>query len=269
MPSPRSQFPARGRGLRAGARRRLQLLAANARLARALEQAQDGHRAKSAFVAGLSHQLRNPLTSILLGSEMLAEDLGKLGQADLTRDAERINEAGRLLLAMLDDLLDLTRLEAGRMQFNRVETDPVALAAQVVQACLPLARSNNNALLASVVGAPAPLVTDPDKLGQILFHLVNNGLKFSRGGTVTVEVGGDGPARWFTVRDTGIGMNTDQVDRIRQDFARPIESQPRTFGIAGLGLTLCNVLSRGLGGSLQIDQPLDGGIAFTLRLTSA
>ena len=266
MAAPRTQA-ALTRHLRrsASARRRIRLLAENAALARARDEAEAAHRAKSAFLAGLSHRLRTPLSTILLCGELLHEDLAAQGLTAQVGDADQILDAGRLLLTMLDDVLDLTRLEAGRMVFRQVDLDPAALVRKLEATCGPLARGNDNTL--RVVAEPVAILhTDPDKLEQVLFHLLRNALKFTRGGTVTLDLRSDGPAVVFTVADTGIGMSADQVERIRQDFSLPRGVQPPSYGNAGLGLTVCRVLAQGLGGSLQVESPAGGGSTFTLRL---
>ena len=266
MPLPRTQAGlARHLRRSPSARGKLRLLEANAALARARGDAEAAHRAKSAFVAGLSHRLRTPLSTILLCGELLHEDLEAQGLGDLARDAEQIRDAGRLLLSMLDDVLDLTRLEAGRMVFRREDLDLAALAGKLEAVCLPLARSNGNTLAVSAEPMPS-LATDPDKLEQVLFHFLRNALKFTRSGTVTLDLRSEGQTVVFTVSDTGIGMSAEQVARIRQDFALTRASQPPSYGNAGLGLTLCRVLAQGLGGSLQVDSPPGGGSSFTLRL---
>jgi signal transduction histidine kinase len=255
------------RYLRAGASRsRVSLLEANAALVRDRDEAVEAHRTKSAFVASLSHQLRTPLSSILMGSELLAEDLKDQGLDALAGDVARIHDAGRLLMAMLDDVIDLTRLEAGRMVFSRVETDLAALTAKLVAVCRPLALGQGNTLEVTGDAVQATLCTDPDKLGQILFHFVNNALKFTRAGTVTLDVRSEGSDTRFTVSDTGIGMSADHVARLQLDFTQTPDARPRSYGNAGLGLTLCRVLAQGLGGSLQVASPAEGGTAFTLRL---
>ena len=266
MPLPRNPTAPGLRSLSAAARRRLELLAANGALLRDRQEALEAHRAKSAFVAGLSHRLRTPLNAILLYSELLADDLKDGGLAPMAEDAGRIHEAGLQLLAMLDDVLDLTRLEAGRMVFRREPTDPAALAAKLLAGFEAQARHNGTTLAVTGADALGTLTTDPDKLGQVLYHLLNNGLKFTRGGSVTLACRTEGADTLFTVADTGIGMSPEQVARIRADFALTPGSRPRSYGNAGLGLTLCRVLAHGLGGSLELDSPPEGGSRFTLRL---
>lgn len=269
MPTPSTQ-PALARHCRrsASARRQVRLLEAIADLTRARDAAEAAHRAKSAFVAGLSHRLRTPLNTILLCGELLHEDLEAQGLEALARDADQIRDAGHLLLSMLDDVLDLTRLEAGRMVFRQVDVDLAALAGELEAACQPMARSNGNTLAVRAEAmAMASLATDPDKLGQVLLHLLRNAMKFTRGGAVTLDLRAEDQVVVFTVSDTGIGMSQEQVERIRQDFALTRASQPPSYGNAGLGLTLCRVLAQGLGGHLQVESPAGGGSIFTLRLS--
>jgi signal transduction histidine kinase len=240
----------------------------NARLARERAEAVEAHRAKSAFVAGLSHQLRTPLSTILLSSELLADDLAEKGLDHLGQDVVRIQSAGHYLLSLLDDLIDLTRMEAGRMIFKREEAFLPALAEKLAASFRIQAQQHGNTLETCCDPALGTLATDEAKLEQILFHLLDNALKFTRKGAVTLELRpcpeGGGVA--FTVRDTGPGIGPEQLERIREDFAQTPESRPAAFGTAGLGLTLCRRLAEGLGGRLQVESTPEAGSAFTLRL---
>jgi signal transduction histidine kinase len=240
----------------------------HARLARELAEAVEAHRAKSAFVAGLSHQLRTPLSTILLSSELLADDLADQGLDHLGQDVVRIQGAGKYLLSLLDDIIDLTRMEAGRMIFKREETFLPALAQKLAAALTAQAQQHGNTLEYHCDPALGTLATDETKLEQILFHLLDNALKFTHKGAVTLELRpcpeGGGVA--FTVRDTGPGINPEQLERIRKDFAQTPDSRPAAFGTAGLGLTLCRRLAEGLGGQIQVESAPGAGSAFTLRL---
>jgi signal transduction histidine kinase len=238
----------------------------NTRLARDLAEAVEAHRAKSAFVAGLSHQLRTPMSTILLSSELLADDLAEQGLPDLGQDVARIQGAGNYLLSLLDDLIDLTRMEAGRMVFRREEAFLPALADKLAASFEALAVKHGNQLETRCAPALGTLRTDEGKLEQILFHLLDNALKFTRKGGVTLDLAPVPGGVAFTVRDTGPGIGGEQLERIRQDFAQTPDSRPAAFGSAGLGLTLCRRLAEGLGGHLEVESMPGTGTAFTLRL---
>ena len=241
-----------------------QLVDSNRQLLRTRDELLEAHRAKSAFLASLSHQLRTPLNTILLCSELLADDLAERGLDALSGDLENIQGAGRHLL---DDIIDLTRLEAGRMVFQQEDTDLPALVRKLTRSFQPLALKHGNTLKV-LDTALRTLSTDPGKLEQILFHLLDNALKFTRNGQVTLHLRPVEGGRWilFSVSDTGAGMSAEQVERIRLDFAQTPLSHPQSFGTAGLGLTLCRRLAEGLGGSLQVESQEGLGATFSLRI---
>ena len=251
---------------RAGGASWTRLAEENARLARELAEAVEAHRAKSAFVAGLSHQLRTPMSTILLSCEMLADDLTEQGLTSLGQDVVRIQGAGTYLLSLLDDLIDLTRMEAGRMVFRRELAFLPALAEKLAASFQIQALKHGNHLEIRCASNLGTLTTDEGKLEQILFHLLDNALKFTRKGEVTLELASLPGGVAFVVRDTGPGISEEQLQRIREDFAQTADSRPAAFGAAGLGLTLCRRLAEGLGGSLQVESVPGTGTTFTLRL---
>ena len=246
----------------------LRLVETNARLAKACEEAVEAHRGKATFLAGLSHQLRTPLNTILLCSELLSEDLASQGLEGMTGDLGSIQASGKLLLSLLDSVIDLTRMDAGRMVFQEEPTDLKLLAERVVASFQEAALEKGTTLEIHRDPQASWLRTDPGKLEQILAHLLKNALISTQAGTVTLslEAAADGQSLLFTVRDTGMGMSPEQVERIRSDFAQTPESHPAAFGRAGLGLTLCRRLAEGLGGSLQVESAEGAGSAFTLRV---
>ena len=249
----------------------LRLQDANARLTKSRDEAQEAHRAMCAFLAGLSHQLRTPLNTILLCSELLSEDLASQGLKAMTGDLDNIENAGKLLLSHLDNIIDLTRMDAGRMVFKQESTNLPGLVERLRASFRELARQNGNSLTVRRDAALRSLDTDSEKLEQILGHLLRNALNYTQAGAVTLCLRGaeDGQGLLFTVQDTGMGMSAEQVQRIRVDFAQTPASHPVAFGSAGLGLTLCRKLAEGLGGSLEVESELGAGSTFSLRIPSS
>ena len=246
----------------------VQLVAANAELTAARDEAQAAHRAMCSFLAGLSHQLRTPLNTILLCSELLSEDLASQGLRALTADLGTIQNAGNLLLSHLDNIIDLTRLDAGRMVFRQEAANLPALAAKLLASFQPLALKHGNRLTIQVDPGLPRLDTDPDRLEQILGHLLRNALNYTQAGSVNLRLSALEPGQGllFTVHDTGMGMSAEQVERIRLDFAQTPACHPEAFGSAGLGLTLCRRLAEALGGSLQVQSHPGSGSTFSLRI---
>jgi signal transduction histidine kinase len=254
----------------AAAQEVLELRAELAELRHEHDRIAEAHRAKSAFLSGLSHQLRTPLNSILLYSELLGEDLQARGAGDLGADLERIQEAGRHLLGLIDDILDLSRLEAGRMTFDLKTIDIPGLTADLAALLEGQARRQGNRLQLQLPAGLGGLRTDPRKLSQILFNLLENALKFTRDGQITLRVEPLRPrAIRFSVVDDGPGMEPEQVARIREEFERTEASETPRFGNAGLGLTLCRRLAEGLGGTLKVDSRPGQGSTFSLTLPRA
>ena len=189
----------------------------------------------------------------------------------MTGDLDNIENAGKLLLSHLDNIIDLTRMDAGRMVFKQESTNLPGLVERLRASFRELARQNGNSLTVRRDAALRSLDTDSEKLEQILGHLLRNALNYTQAGAVTLCLRGaeDGQGLLFTVQDTGMGMSAEQVERIRVDFAQTPDSHPVAFGSAGLGLTLCRKLAEGLGGSLEVESELGAGSTFSLRIPSS
>ena len=252
------------------ARRTEELFATNQELTVAKQKAEDVSRAKSAFLANMSHELRTPLNAIMLYADLLKEQAAEQGRASEVSDLDRILGSADHLLRLINDVLDLSKVEAGKMT---VAAEPLQLAVVVeetVQTLRPMAMKRGDELRASYPGGVAPFLGDGTKLRQILYNLLSNACKFTEKGTVEMAVAPferDG-ARWlrFTVKDTGIGMNGEQMERLFQDFTQAEESTSRRYGGTGLGLSLSRRLCQLMGGSLTVESELDKGSTFTLEL---
>jgi GAF domain-containing protein/CheY-like chemotaxis protein len=238
----------------------------NARLYRALEEAS---RHKSAFLANMSHELRTPLNAVIGYSEMLQEELEDLGQGALVPDVEKINTAGRHLLGLINDILDLSKIEAGKMELFLEPVDVAALVQDVAATVRPLIAKNDNRLRVDVSADAGGMHADATKLRQILFNLLGNAAKFTDHGTITIAVRREPADRLtFAVSDTGIGMTEAQVGRLFEAFSQADAATGRRYGGTGLGLALVRHFARMMGGDVGVSSTPGAGSAFTVRLPS-
>lgn len=234
-------------------------------LEEARDRALDASRAKSRFLANMSHELRTPLNAILGYSEMLIEEAQERSDPTLT-DLRNIHLAGFHLLSVINGILDLSRIEAGRMTVTR-EDFPVADLVEEVQATvLPLIREHDNRLQVEVAEATGSMQQDRLKSRQILLNLLGNALKFTREGTVTLRARAEGPEIRFEVQDTGIGMTAEQCERVFEEFSQADESTARKFGGTGLGLTLVRHFVAMLGGRVELSSEPGKGTTVVVWL---
>jgi signal transduction histidine kinase len=223
---------------------------------------------KSQFLANMSHELRTPLNAIIGVSEMLREDAEALKQD--TEPLDRVLGAGRHLLALINDILDLSKIEAGRMELH-LETFPlVPVIKDVAKTIEPMAIKNSNRL---VIECPQHLGTihaDQTRLRQSLLNLASNANKFTEKGTVTIAAhqGQESGRDWitFAVTDTGIGMTPEQMGKLFQEFSQASSATASKYGGTGLGLTISRRFCQMMGGDITVESALGKGSTFTMRL---
>jgi signal transduction histidine kinase/CheY-like chemotaxis protein len=221
---------------------------------------------KSAFLASMSHELRTPLNAIIGYSEMLYETAQDEGQDEFLPDLAKIRNAGRHLLDLINDILDLSKIEAGKMELYLEEVDLAGLVAEVRSIVEPLVAANANRLEIVCPAAVRTFYTDRTKLKQSLLNLLSNAGKFTHDGQVKLEVRPGDSEFSFTVSDTGIGMNEEQQSRLFQAFSQAELSTTRQYGGTGLGLAITKHFCEMLGGKITVESAPGRGSAFTITL---
>ena len=236
----------------------------------AKEAAEQANRTKSAFLANMSHELRTPLNAIIGYSEMLQEEAEDTGKTEAVPDLKKIHGAGKHLLALINDILDLSKIEAGKMELF-LETFEVRSLVDEVRATIhPLIEKNGNVLDVDCPSDVDGMHADITRVRQILFNLLSNASKFTEGGTVRLEVrredAADGGILVFRVTDTGIGMTPEQLGRLFQAFTQADASTSRKYGGTGLGLVICRRFAQMMGGDVTVESTYGSGSTFTVRL---
>ncbi len=240
-------------------------------LSAAKDAAEAANRAKSAFLANMSHELRTPLSAVIGYSEMMEEEVEDLGATALLPDLGKIKSNARHLLSLINDVLDLSKIEANRMDTFAEDVDVAALVGEVAATVDSLVKQKQNALEVALGDGLGLMHTDVVKLRQCLFNLLSNAAKFTEAGRITLTVareGGEGAdaAMVFRVIDTGIGMTAEQLARLFQRFSQADETTTRKFGGTGLGLAITRAFCRLLGGDVTVESAPGTGTTFTIRL---
>jgi CheY-like chemotaxis protein len=243
----------------------------DAELSVAKEAAEQANRTKSAFLANMSHELRTPLNAIIGYSEMLQEEAGDAGQADFIPDLKKIHSAGKHLLALINDILDLSKIESGKMELYLERFDVGALVNDVTSTIHPLVERNGNTLELRLPPDLDHMHADVTRMRQVLFNLLSNASKFTEHGTITLDVLEEKDARgmgWisFSVRDTGIGLTPDQLGKLFQAFTQADASTSRKYGGTGLGLVISRRFCQMMGGDITVESEYGKGSSFTVRL---
>jgi signal transduction histidine kinase/CheY-like chemotaxis protein len=235
------------------------------------EAAESASKTKSAFLANMSHELRTPLNAIIGYSELLAEDASDRGDKAALVDLEKIQAAGKHLLGLINDILDLSKIEAGRMDVYLERVFLARMVDEVKTIVDPMIKKNGNTLVVECSEDIGSLRTDLTKLKQCLINLLGNAAKFTKQGQVTLRVSrqkqaGSDDTVLFDIVDSGIGMTEEQIGRLFQAFSQADSSTTRNFGGTGLGLTITKHFCTMLGGSIHVTSVPGKGSTFTIRL---
>lgn len=241
-----------------------------AELADARDEAMLANQAKSKFLATISHELRTPLNAIIGYSEMLEEEAEEKEQTELVPDLQRINSAGRHLLTLINEVLDLSKIEAGQMDVFVEDFDLANEIGEIVSLVGPLMAKNSNTFVQDIPEELGTMRADATKIRQALINLVGNAAKFTSDGTVTLSAERFVAEKedWirFDVSDTGIGMTPDQIDKVFQEFTQADSSISRRFEGSGLGLTLSRRFCQLMGGEISVTSSFGKGSTFTIEL---
>ncbi|MDF2366812.1 response regulator [Sneathiella sp.] len=237
------------------------------RLAEARDVAMKATQTKSQFLANMSHELRTPLNAVIGITEMLEEDAIEDEDEDMIEPLQRISRAGKHLLKLINDILDLSKIEAGKMELHVESFDLAAVVRDCVDMAGPLATPNNNTIDVSLPDDLPSMTSDVTRVRQVVFNLLSNACKFTENGTIGISVSrAAGDIIKIDVSDTGIGMSPEQLERLFSDFSQADSSTTRKYGGTGLGLAISQRFCRMMGGDVTVESTPGTGSVFRVSL---
>ncbi|MEB3341034.1 ATP-binding protein [Okeania sp.] len=259
----------------------VQQLKENKRLKQQKNEAEAANKAKSIFLANMSHELRTPLNAIIGYSEILIEDANDLGDEGFIRDLENIHTSGKHLLTIINDILDLSKIEAGKMDIHWESVNIMVLIENVLATIQPLVEHNNNKLEIICEDNQEPIIADSNKMRQVVLNLLSNAAKFTENGKIVLQVKVVNNDEGFisqngncnstnkllvlSVTDTGIGISKDKIDSLFQPFTQADNSTTRKYGGTGLGLAISQHFCKMMGGDITVVSEVNQGSTFTVR----
>lgn len=233
------------------------------------DNARAANKTKSAFLANVSHELRTPLNAIIGYSEILLEDAISTNSIQNQADLDKISSSAKHLNSLIDDMLDLSKIEAGKLVIAVDEIEVQSLIDEVVSSVRPLIFKNNNSINVKWESDPGMVLADPLRLKQVLFNLMSNSAKFTERGDITVSISSNNNNILFVISDTGIGMTEEQLGKVFEAFAQADSKTAEKYGGTGLGLTISLRLCQMMNGNLRATSQAGKGSIFTVTMPAA
>jgi len=232
-----------------------------------MEKARSASEAKSDFLAKISHELRTPLNAIIGYSEILMEDASDEGLDAFVEDLDKIHSSGTHLLTLINDLLDISKIEAGKMDLHLEEFNLNKLVSLIEATTKPLLEKNANKFVVKIDKSIETMKNDETKLKQVLLNMISNSSKFTKKGTVSLKISGEAKDMVkFELSDTGIGMTKDQLNNVFEEFTQAETSTSKDYGGTGLGLPICKKITELMGGKIDVQSKIGEGTTFSITV---